>query len=286
MNNNHMYGVERNDNYLAHYGVLGMKWGMRRAMKKGTNYQYRSHATKKYQKLAAKLAAKGKTEKAAVMANRAKRSAEVDRGEQEYAKGISTKKAVGLTLLAGGGATKGYAQYRAMSGQKGKDLNGQKVMAGIKALRAGSAGSRLAKAAYIRQDEKKETLGKTLAKINKKVSDVGANAFDTIAKTKSAKPGTYSSAKSGSNSYKAAPNKSAPNKSASKNGGSNLNKYSKDVKKGTTAAGLIGGGAGAGIKTAANLHKMKKNNPKQYAKFKKDFKNSSMRDRMKFAYGR
>lgn len=281
MNNNHMYGVERSENYLAHYGVLGMKWGMRRAMKKGTSYQYRSHATKKYQKLAAKLAAKGKTEKAAVMANRAKRSAEVDRGEQEYAKGLSTKKAIGLTLLGGGAVTKGYAQHRAMAGQKGKDLNGQKVMAGIKAVRKGSVGSRLAKAAYIRQDEKKETLGKTLAKVNKRISDVGANAFDTIAKTKSAKHGTYSSSKGGSNSYK-----SAPNKSASKTGGSNLNKYSKDVKKGTTAAGLIGGGAGAGIKTAANLHKMKKNNPKQYAKFKKDFKNASVRDRMKFAYGR
>lgn len=270
------YGVQRSEEYLAHYGVLGMKWGMRRAAKKGTNYTYKSHATKKYEKIAAKLQAKGKLEKAATMANRAKRSAEVDRGEQEYAKNISTGKAVGLTLLGGGGYTKGYSQYRSMAGQKGKDLNGQKVMAGIKAFRAGSIGSRLAKAAYIRQDEKKNTVGKTLARVNKKVSDVGANAFDTLARTKSAKGN-------------AGPRKiTSQNNVVSKNkkNGSNLSKYSKDVKKGTMGAGLLGGGLGAGLKTASNLHKMKKNNPKEYAKFKKSFKNASVKERMKFAYGR
>ena len=35
---------------LYHYGVLGMKWGIRRAAKKGTTYTYKSHTTKKYEK--------------------------------------------------------------------------------------------------------------------------------------------------------------------------------------------------------------------------------------------
>ena len=29
---------------LYHYGVLGMKWGIRKARKRGMEYQYKSHA--------------------------------------------------------------------------------------------------------------------------------------------------------------------------------------------------------------------------------------------------
>lgn len=32
-NNEYMYAIERSDEYLAHYGVRGMKWGIRNAMK-------------------------------------------------------------------------------------------------------------------------------------------------------------------------------------------------------------------------------------------------------------
>ena len=178
--NNEYYGAPSTptSDFLAHYGVLGMKWGIRRAAKKGTTYSYQSHATKKYKKAAAKLLAKaekasagGKNEKStklkaksAVMANRAKRSAEVDKGEEEYARGLSTKKALGVGLLVPGGSTvmKAYAQQRAMSKQSGKHASGKKVQAGIESAITGTIGSRMRKAAYIRQGENRKTIGAKL----------------------------------------------------------------------------------------------------------------------------
>lgn len=50
--NDFMYAVERNDEYLAHYGVRGMKWGVRRAIASGNT----KHLDRQWQKAQKKLA--------------------------------------------------------------------------------------------------------------------------------------------------------------------------------------------------------------------------------------
>ena len=52
-----------NPDELYHFGVLGMRWHMRKAAVKGQAYEYKSHGQKKYQKKVNKFAYKneGKT---------------------------------------------------------------------------------------------------------------------------------------------------------------------------------------------------------------------------------
>lgn len=51
-------GMMEDQDYLIHYGVLGMKWGVHRAAKKGTTYKYTSHKTKSLEKKNKKTIAK------------------------------------------------------------------------------------------------------------------------------------------------------------------------------------------------------------------------------------
>lgn len=78
---------------LHHYGVIGMRWGVKRANRKGTNYTYKSHGQKKWEKKSTKSEAKDA--KAATNAsNRYKeKSADYTRKMDEARKAGDMKKA-------------------------------------------------------------------------------------------------------------------------------------------------------------------------------------------------
>lgn len=150
---------------LYHYGVLGMKWGVHKARKNGTTYEYKSHATKKYTKKAAKAAEKSKTtddetkaqeykNKAAIYAQRAKRSAEVDRNEQKVAEAMSTGKILLTRFFTGGYGAKDYSLLQAM-GDSPQKARGKSILDSLLITGGFGVAGRVKKAKYIRQDEKK-----------------------------------------------------------------------------------------------------------------------------------
>lgn len=109
---------------LYHYGVLGMKWGVHRARKKGSAYSYKSHKTKKYERQAEKYAG---TKRGNLAARKAKSSARWDTNYQRRAEGAS----IARTLLLTGLNETAYQSLRASGVSKGKAIVGAILGTGI-----------------------------------------------------------------------------------------------------------------------------------------------------------
>lgn len=135
-NNEFMYAVERSDEYLAHYGIRGMKWGVRRAIKSGNS----NRLDKQYKKAQKKLA---KLEKQASNSKKYARRAAL--------MGAGAAAAGGLAAAGTGGVSKamhvvGAYGSRAMRGVgTGIERAGTGIHKGLAAVGQGALGNKIHK---------------------------------------------------------------------------------------------------------------------------------------------
>ena len=115
--------------YLIHYGVLGMKWGVR----KDKRYKYTSMRTKHLTKKLSKAKAKGK-KNVGKISEKLKTSKQTDKNLLAYAKKTSVGKAIAQDILLGPGGAKSYQTMRANGVSRGHAITSQII---AKAVGAG-----------------------------------------------------------------------------------------------------------------------------------------------------
>ena len=109
------YNQISNSDELYHYGVLGMKWGVRRARKNGSSYVYKSHGQKKYEKKIDQIKSsnkKNKKEKLAKAKTKLSIYKQRDKNRQSYASKTNLGKAVVKQILMGPIGSGSYSRYR------------------------------------------------------------------------------------------------------------------------------------------------------------------------------
>lgn len=122
---NHM---EEYDKELYHYGVVGMKWGIRRAKKLGETYNYKSYGQKQYERKLAKQKQKGASaEKISATKAKLQTFKTRDKARQSYAESTTVGSEIARNLLLGTFGAGTYSRLRA----SGKDVA---TAAGLAAL--------------------------------------------------------------------------------------------------------------------------------------------------------
>ena len=155
--NDYMYAVDRSDEYLAHYGIKGMKWGVQKALQSGSDRklarQYKK-AQKKLAKLEKRAANGSKYAKraAALGAGAALAGGAAALGTERIGRGI----AQGANAIGAAGGKLGSAMGAAGAGlnrlaYKNRKLLGSKVTSAVQGMGTAlnTSGQKLATASKV-----------------------------------------------------------------------------------------------------------------------------------------